>query len=244
MLHIATWNVERVPTARRRQHVIDVLAQRAHDVIALTESRIDMRPHASLILSGRSAPAPDRTDNERWVCIWTAEGIPARPLEVVEEPERSAAVLLEPPAEPPLLVFGTVLPWRADGRFGGRRGGPAFVASLNRQSADLHRLRTAFPTVRVCVLGDLNQELDANGPVGTAMGRVALTNFLEEHRLAALTAGSSDPLRRQGWRASIDHIIFDERSAASATAPIAWPGEFPLPKSPWPDHYGVELCLR
>jgi hypothetical protein len=93
------------------------------------------------------------------------------------------------------------------------------------------------------MLGDLNQETSANGPVGTAVGRRALDSFLRDQRLVAVTGGELDPLQARGWRDSIDHICLDTASAVTADASRVWPEQFPLPGGAWPDHHGVEVSL-
>ncbi len=207
----------------------------------LTESHLGIPPVQGLRLSSQSSAAPDRTPHERWVCIWTSEAIPVAALPLSGEPERSAAVLLTPPHQRPIIVFGSVLPWRSDTRRDGLRGGAAFVDALREQETDIVRLRAEHRDARFLFIGDLNQEVDVAGPVGTPLGRVALRRFLDSQGLIALTGGSGDPLRR--WRDSIDHIIIDAASAPLASAPEIWPEQFPLPGRPWPDHHGVEVTL-
>jgi len=243
---LATWNVEgtKPRSAARLAVVREALAALHHDVLVLTESYVDIPALSGLRLSATSSEAPDREREGRWVCIWTSTAISAESLAVREEAERSAAVLLSMPSGRQVIVFGTVLPWRTDSRRAGLRGGAAFEHSLNLQARDITRLRAQFPGARFWMLGDFNQEIDASRPAGTAVGRAALKRFLAEQNLLALTGGATDPLRRERWRDSIDHICVDAKSAASASPARIWPNQFPLPGRPWPDHHGVEVSLE
>ena len=94
----------------------------------------------------------------------------------------------------------------------------------------------------VGVGGDLNQEIDNDGPVGTAMGRLALANALETLNMTCVTAGIDDPLKSRGWRTSIDHIAVSKGAAGRASVGAPWPDCFPLPSS-MPDHHGVQIAL-
>jgi hypothetical protein len=81
--------------------------------------------------------APDRLNGGRWVGIWIRHGLVAEALSLKEESERTAAIRVRRPARSPLLVFGTVLPWRGDTRHAEYRGGRAFVRWLRAQVRDL-----------------------------------------------------------------------------------------------------------
>lgn len=91
--------------------------------------------------------------------------------------------------------------------------------------------------------GDWNQEVSANGPVGTARGRAALAGLLGRFDLQIPTANDGDPLHRAGWRRSIDHIAVSTHLAPRIAAIESWPTHYPLGHD-WPDHHGVSITIR
>lgn len=241
MLSIATWNLEKLPP-RQRRNVERELAARPFDVLVLTESAPDFQPGPDLRLVSTSSSAPDRSDRERWVCVWVRADISATPLPAHGEPERSAFAIVRIPSLGELLVAGTVLPWRGDTRHEEVGGGAAFERSLERQSADIASHLAAHPQAHLAFVGDYNQEVGAASPVGTARGCTALNRFLEHFDLVVPTAGSQDPLRGKGWRDSIDHIAVSRPLAAQVAETHSWPDHCPLGPD-WPDHHGVGISI-
>lgn len=243
---VATWNVERLtPRAWKRGPIVrEALSGRGHDVLVLTECHKHFIPREALSLVAHSEPAADRGVGELWVGIWVKRTLKARRLCVKGDPERTAAVLVSTDAARPVIVFGTVLPWRSDPRYHARGGAAAFAHALALQEQDIASLRRAHRQARFVLMGDFNQEVDAEGPVGTAVGHGALTSFLDRQGLIVATGGKTDPLMHsdRNWRRSIDHIALDAITESNRKLPVAWPDRTPLP-SGWPDHYGVEVEL-
>jgi len=236
---VATWNLERVRPGSgvRTQRLRRALEMIDADVWVLTETHREFSPGASYREAAVSGTAPDRTDGERWVSLWVRDSLMALPLTLRGEPERSAAVRVACGPSRQVVVAGTVLPWRAD-TASGVRGSAKFEQSLRAQAEDWRTLRSLYPGDSFCVAGDFNQELAANGPVGTRRGREVLTEVLDAHRLFCLTAGARDPLLQRGWCASIDHIAVSDDLAVMAQDITVWPDEFPLSRR-MSDHYGV-----
>jgi endonuclease/exonuclease/phosphatase family metal-dependent hydrolase len=241
-MRIATWNLERVrPGAGvRSQRIRDAIAGIDPDVWVLTESHADFVPAPGYVRHAVSVDAPDPGGGERWVVIWLRAGVDAQPLAVTGEPERSAAVQINRPDRAPLLVFRTVLPWRGDKRLHEVRGGQAFARSLQLQATDWGAARAAVDNAELCIAGDFNQEFDADGPVGTRIGRAAFDETLEAIGVSCVTGGDHDPLLARGWRTNIDHILLNRGLRADATAEI-WPEHFPL-SGTLSDHHGI--CVR
>lgn len=241
-MRIATWNVECVrpgdgARTRRIRQAIDGVGA---DVWVLTETHPDFSPGDGYQRGAFSTTAPDRTSGDCWVAVWVRKDWSATPLQLHGRPERSAAVRVDRNPQRPLLIFGSVLPWRTDRRHERRRGGAAFVDALSAQTSDWDRLREAHPDAAFCLAGDLNQELSANGPTGTKAGRAALIAALSARRLTSVTAGDFDPLLRQGRGPSIDHVVIGEGLHCLTDSHRTWPDVWPLPKS-MPDHYGVSV---
>ncbi len=241
---LATWNLDcaRPGAGARSERLRISMAAVGADVWVLTEAHPDLAPGPNHVRAAYSAPAPDRGDGGRWVVIWVREGLATTCLGMPSEPERSAAILLERHGRAPLLVAGTVLPWRGDMRHAHRRGAAAFACSLRAQAADWDRLRAGHPDAPLCVLGDFNQEFDAPGPVGTRIGAATLAEVLGARRLRCVTGGPHDPLLARGWRASIDHVVLGAGLESDGPATI-WPQSFPLPRS-LSDHHGVSVVVR
>ena len=241
-MRVATWNLEHVRPGNgvRTQRIRDAIAGIAPDVWVLTESHPDFVPAPGYVRHAVSAEAPDRRNGCRWVVIWVRAGVDALPLVVTGEPERMAAIQVHRGASQPLLVFGTVLPWRGDARRREVRGGQAFAHSLQLQATDWAVARASVPGAELCIAGDLNQELGADGPVGTRIGQAALEETLETLDLECVTGGVRDPLLSRGWRASIDHILISRGLRTDGTVEI-WPEQFPL-SGTLSDHHGV--CVR
>jgi endonuclease/exonuclease/phosphatase family metal-dependent hydrolase len=244
-MRVATWNVERPAGPKSASWAVvsgqldEVNRQHRPDAWVLTEIRAALSPGSDFDCTSESTPAPDRTTAERWVSIWVRRGLHAEGVPLRAEPERTACVRLEF-GDRPLLLIGTVLPWRADARRDPVRGAEAFVAAMKLQMAEWDDLRSVNPDASLCVAGDLNQELQGRIYVGSREGWDALSAGLVERKLRCLTGGDSDPLHRRGWRSSIDHIIVSSDLQASDLQ--IWPATKSL-SAEMPDHYGVTALL-
>lgn len=227
-----------LPTRRAlfRQH-LDLIAA---DILVLTETHDDFHhgfPYAHSSAMGRDGWDRDR-NGHRWVTICSRyEAVPLAARDGI----RSAAVLVRMPDGPPLIVFGTVLPWRSSSwRNHPWAEGIAFSASLSEQASDWRDLCAQNPGAELVVLGDFNQELGVRPISGTLRNQAMLARTLEQHGLAAVTSGDADPIaRRHAPRACIDHICL----------PSGWVAD---PAKAWPDvldpsltdHFGVAVRAK
>ena len=240
-MKIATWNLDHVRPdssgrTRRIHAAIEVVGA---DVWVLTETHSLFSPGDHFEGVSLSSLAGDRPVGERWVAIWVRREIVASHVQIAGEPHRSAAVRLALGRNRHIVVFGTVLPWRGD-RSTELRGAAKFEQSLTAQSSDWDGLLGVGDDL--CVIGDFNQELSADGPVGTRRGRIALSTLLQLRGLTCVTANGRDPLLERGWRASIDHVVVSNRLEARTSVILIWPNEFPLPKG-LSDHHGVCVTI-
>jgi hypothetical protein len=240
---VATWNLDCVRPGHgpKSARIRETLAHVKPDVWVLTESHPEFAPGAGYDRIAVSAPAPDRERGGVWVAIWVRQGLPATALELVGEPERTAAVRIHFGESRPLVVFGTVLPWRRDDRHAGYRGGRAFERALAAQVKDWDRAIAMDPPVGLCIAGDFNQELPVEGPAGTRAGRLALEQALLQRSLRCVTGGADDPLKARGWGENIDHVVLSQGLRTTTAMPAIWPEQFPLPQN-LSDHYG--LCVQ
>ena len=236
-MKIATWNVDRVRpgTGARTSRIRAAISSIPADIWVLTETHSKFQLSEVYELVASSSAAADRGPDECWVSIWVRRSLHATRSDVSGEPNRSASVLVPGNAKRDLLVFGTVLPWRGDTATA-ERGANKFVKSLGAQAKDWARVSDPARPTDICIAGDFNQEVTANGPVGTLLGRAALNQVLEVQKLTCVTSGDRDPLKK--WRASIDHIVLSTQSIHRVRGSVIWPNQYPIPTN-MPDHHGV-----
>ena len=92
---------------------------------------------------------------------------------------RAVTSLVFPQDAAPILVYSSVLPWIGSKWHKVTFAAGAFQAALSAQIADWSRLRARFPDARLCVLGDLNQDLASRHSYGSSANRRALASALD-----------------------------------------------------------------
>ena len=240
-MRVATWNLERASaTEPRARRLREVMRSVAADVWVLTETDERLAPDEGMIAVSSSTPERAHREGERWVTIWARTGF----LEAVPttDPVRTACARVTRQNGPPLIIYGTVLPWRADRRFHPLRGGEAFCHALAQQAADWTALRRANPGHILCVAGDFNQEAAPPCRVGSSKGLRAFSGALATSGLLCLSGGPGDSLsqRTGGARSTIDHLCLTAEFAPSAGRSQCWPDQL----DGLTDHFGtwVELA--
>jgi len=171
--------------------------------------------------------------------IWSR--LPVLSRESTADPIRTVCVRVGTKLSGPVLIYGTVLPWRTDSRWLPHRGGAAFQLALHAQQNDWQRLRQKYPQDVLCVAGDFNQDLGTPLRAGTALGRTVLRRTLSDVSLDCLTGDEADPVAKltANVRGNIDHICLDSRlSASSGIRRGAWPNAASELKG-LSDHFGV-----
>jgi Endonuclease/Exonuclease/phosphatase family len=239
-MRVATWNLERATANEpRASRLRQTMRQVSADVWVLTETDSNLIPEGAATSISSETPERRHRKGERWVVLWSRR-LDLEPM-ATTDPVRTVCGRLRPETGPPVLMYGTVLPWRADVRFHPARGGDAFCLALASQAADWQRLLHANPGHVLCVAGDFNQELDSPCRVGTRKGQHALTQALTGAGLICLSSGANDPLRRQtaGVRNTIDHICISSTIAALAGSSQCWPDHL----AGLTDHYGTWVDL-
>ena len=238
-MKLATWNVALPVSSKRRA------AMRAHtdreqaDVWVLTETHDGFTPGCAFSHSSAAGRDGHHLAEHRWVTIWSQH--PIEPLEISDE-ERTAAVRVSPEGDNPFVVFGTVLPWIGS-EWRGHPSAAAFQAALAVQAQDWTRIRRDYSRDEFFVLGDLNQTLVSSPSYGSRANRSALEAALAAAGLTVLTAGDSDPVRRDSApRASVDHICAQVDSTWRAEPAVRWP-DAPVPERRLSDHFGVSVAL-
>jgi Endonuclease/Exonuclease/phosphatase family len=235
---IATWNLERVSISGvRARRLQEVMRSVRADVWILTETDERLAPEDDMVPVSSDTPERPHRKGERWVTLWV-QACQVEPV-VTADPIRAACARVLRRGQPPMLVYGTVLPWRADQRFAPLRGGDAFLHALRQQSEDWAALRRTYPGHVLCVAGDFNQELPGPFRVGTSNGGRALSEALANNDLVCLSAGARDPLTHQtaGARRTIDHICLGSEVAATTTGVHSWPDTL----NGLTDHFGTSV---
>ena len=240
---IATWNLnylspnsERVKVCRAK--MLDIKA----DVWILTETWKGFQPGEDHRLIAASTLASDLSCDRRWTVIWARTSLNGSQIDT-RDPERTACARIVLPNGLSLYVYGTVLPWRGSSWRGKKSaGGHAFSEALAVQKADWVDIRKNDPEALLCVAGDFNQDLLANGHYyGSKRECKLLEEALAQANLNCFTSGASDPVAKlDPQKATVDHICL------GATQPIlsgvnvhAWsPVQQERQLS---DHYGISM---
>jgi hypothetical protein len=117
-LRIATWNLMRARPggSTRIRALVSLMEDSGVDIWVLTETHRELSPCPEYACVAHSADVPDReaASGECWVAIWSR--LPAEPLRLEAEPDRTAAARVITSTGAPLLAVGTVLPWLSDRR--------------------------------------------------------------------------------------------------------------------------------
>ena len=236
-MRIATWNLDRAKTARKRADAQHCMAEIDADVWVLTETRDDFTPGAEYRAVAASDPRPDGKIVERWVTIWTR--LPGGATRPTRDGEFTACAALASTPVGPLSVYGTVLPWRGSTW----RGHPsaearAFKEALSVQAEDWRELIAGG---NLCVAGDFNQDLNERPFYWSLCAREHLKDALRS-KLIAVTGGPDDPVSKltNGKAACIDHICLSPNLAHTAKT-SAWHPEREGRKIS--DHPGVVVTL-
>ena len=240
-MRIATWNLRRPgsPASERGQALLHRMREVDADILVLTETRESMIPGDDY--AGTTTSGSDRKQSlgEQWTMIWSR--LPVLSCELTTDPIRTVCVRVATRQSGPMLIYGTVLPWRTDQRWLPHRGGAAFVHALQGQKDDWQRLRQKYPQDVLCVAGDFNQDLGPRLYAGTAIGLAGLRQALGTVSLDCLTGDEADPVAKltTNVRRNIDHICLDSQFGSQpGVRRGAWPNAASELKG-LSDHFGV-----
>ena len=192
---IATWNVERsgVQRTSRIPRQLDVIREKNADLWVLTETHSAVAPDDYHCL----ASMPDSTyhaEGESCATIWCRW-----PLKKVktEDPVLTVCGELQPPfGTKKMLVYGTIIPYGADGvREGAARPWERHREAVRKQTAEWRRLREQYPDHLLCVAGDFNENLDGTRWYGVRDAKEAIQKGLAAAGMRCVTAAD---LRARG----------------------------------------------
>lgn len=239
-MKIATWNLQRANTRRRRADAQQLMREIDADVWVLTESRRDLSPGPAYALVAESAPREEADADERWVTIWTRleGGVP----HVTRDDQFTACAKIAGRRDGALYVYGTVLPWRGSSWRGhASPDAQAYGEALSVQTDDWCELRCKGD---LCVAGDFNQDLSDPPFYWSLRARALLERALRYCALTATTAAPNDPVRKltDHAQACIDHVCLSPGLASRVSgAAAAWRPEIDARKIS--DHPGIVVML-
>ena len=241
-MRIATWNLDRPKRSkRRRENLVKFMATIEADVWVLTETQHDLSPGNDFWRAAQSETAMDLEADEHWTAIWVRNVIEATQLRT-RDAKRTACLKIATSKGLPLLVYGTVLPWLGEPHVS-LHSSEVYGAALAEQEKDWLEFRRLAPFARLCVVGDLNQDLlSGRHFYGSRARQKFLREALERSGMTCLTGDQNDPVaRRESGEASIDHICIAGTVPENPNLRI-WP-EFGELGSGLTDHYGVAADL-
>lgn len=187
-MRIAVWNLERGGRhAAAREQQAALLSSIPFDLAILTEP-----PAEPALVGGDISTSPPlragHAELQPWVAIVGAHVTPVRPALPYERLAVAARAVVD---DIPVVVYGSVLPWRSAPRHApdlalpGESASAMFACYLDRQAADVEELQRTNPDTVILWAGDFNQSLEGPNYVGSAKGRTLLEGALERLGLVA-----------------------------------------------------------
>ena len=175
---------------------------------------------------------------EHAVGIWSdcplLEAVP------VSDPRLGACAILQTPLGP-IAVYGTVLPFRDEGRSSGLAQWQMHRETLQRQIHDWKAIRDRFPGHHLLVAGDFNMTMEPSNAYVDRESREALLSACGRLGLSCLTA---DDTRPTIGRSNVDHILASEGLAQTAQTHYWQPGAtFREVQHRLSDHNGCHVDL-
>jgi exonuclease III len=232
-VRIGTWNVEYAREARRPA-LEAVLAENPADIWVLTETHDALIPPGCVFAEHslpRPSEAPAIRPGSRWVSIWSRYPIQRRVDLPSSDRERTVTALIDLGSVGPMLVYGTVLPWKGDRT---KFDWSEHHRVIAEQSAEWLKLRALYPNAAHCVAGDYNSDLGTGAFYGTRAGVKGLRDGLAACDLYCPTAPEWFPAGRPP-PPLIDHIALPARWKDRTSIVAAWAAD----KSRLSDHSGV-----
>ena len=190
-MRIATWNLERArgAKARRQCRVLDEIAP---DIAVLTEVTADSWHGNSDVVSSPTC-RPSRVGGEAWVAV---VGKGATPIETPPAYESLGVAARFDVSGEPIIVYGTVLPWRAAPRqaldlvHAGETADDMFQRVLDAQVRQIAALQQLSPGALVLWIGDFNQTLEGPNYGGSRASRQMLLDALSSLDMNAYNSAS------------------------------------------------------
>lgn len=220
VVRIATWNIDRsgVRGKWRAAEQAQLLESLQANICVITEV------HESFELAGRSAmhlsapgTPPSYKPADRAVGIWSSLPL----VQKIPTTDARLAACVEVESELGLLlVYGTILPYRDEGRALGLESWEAHRRACQLQLDDWQSLRERFPKHHLIIAGDFNMTL---GECNTYVDPPTRTKLLDGTARLGLRCLTEQDLRSVVGRANIDHVFVSQGLRLSG-AVQAWMG--------------------
>ncbi len=203
-VRVGTWNVEFAKGPEKNRRRLEILTERDCDIWVLTETNDDLAlPHPYGSVSTEDRHGPD--NGGRWTTIWTRFEIAERIA--TTDPSRTACARVVTTTGLSIVVYGTVLPWHADGLHDDppKTNWSEFDRVVDEQAGEWRSLRARYPDALLVVAGDLNHNLGGPHYYGTKNGRAQLRKALASADLDCLTETERIPTGQLDFP-PIDHV--------------------------------------
>jgi hypothetical protein len=239
-VRIGTWNVE-YAYASRLGALREKLTANSADIWVLTETHDDLTPtNCQFVAHSEQRPKNSSRirPGSRWVSIWSRYPIIAEVSLPLADRERTVSALLDLGEGRTMLVYGTVMPWKGDGKFDWSE----HHRVIPEQCAEWLELKQKYPNAEICIAGDFNTDMGTGAFYGTKKGIAALRVGLT----ACDAFCATDPTRfSTGFLPHppiplIDHIALSIANRDATSVVAAWPAD----KKALSDHSGVIVGVR
>lgn len=124
----------------------------------------------------------------------------------MSDPRLGVCAILQTPLGP-TVVYGTVLPYRDEGRHAGLAPWKAHRETLQKQIHDWAVIRDRLPGCHLLVAGDFNMTMEPSNAYVDRESRQALQTACVRRGLTCLTA---DDTRTAVGRSNVDHILVSD----------------------------------
>lgn len=202
-LRICTWNIDRsgVRSKWRSTPQAEWLTSQQADICVITEV------HQRFEIAGQTAvafSAEGQAPYANWehaVGIWSRYPVIERVP--VGDDSLACCVTMRTPVGP-LVVYGTILPYRNAGQYQGRRSWELHECAVNQQIKDWEDLRRTRPDHHMVVAGDFNMTMEPSNAYVHRLSRQRLLQACEGLDMTCLTTRDT---RADLGRSNIDHVL-------------------------------------
>ena len=190
-MRVATWNLERARGAKAEGQC-RVLDEIAPDIAVLTEVTAESWTGVGEVVTSPVC-RPSRVGGEAWVAIVGKGATPIEPLPAYDS--LGVAARFDGSGES-IVVYGTVLPWRAAPRQAldlvraGETADDMFQRVLLAQVRQIAALQQLSPGALVLWIGDFNQTLEGPNYGGSRASRRKLHDALSSLGMTAYNSSS------------------------------------------------------
>lgn len=220
MLTIATWNLEKLtPRSWKRKDSIKQKIQEINaDVWVFTEIKHGNQLAADFLPNYQVTTSQEY--NSGFADVMICSRFPHQKISLESQTYETACVSIELDSHRPLIVYGTIIPYRNDGVIKREKLALDQVhvaiwekhqAAIAHQGNDWASLIQKYPNHALCVAGDFNQSRDETGWYSTKKVEKLLTEQLDRSHLICVTEKNFGLAKRQ----NIDHLCISQNFAKS-----------------------------